>query len=117
MSTFNVFTSAFHFNHGIFNDGIVSKYGIGGRAIVSKTFPDFGLLRGPSGPQAASDGRVKIAAIEAVRILRHSRLPILLVTGFADLEGDNVADLPCLSKLYTQDQLASEIARLLPHTE
>ncbi|MET3844060.1 signal transduction histidine kinase/CheY-like chemotaxis protein [Bradyrhizobium sp. OAE829] len=45
---------------------------------------------------------------------RHSRLPILLATGFAELDGDKVADLPRLGKPYTLDQLASEIARLLP---
>jgi signal transduction histidine kinase len=45
---------------------------------------------------------------------RHSGLPILLATGFAELEGDKMADLPRLSKPYTLDQLASEIARLLP---
>jgi CheY-like chemotaxis protein len=45
---------------------------------------------------------------------RHSGFPILLATGFAELEGDKMADLPRLSKPYTLDQLASEIARLLP---
>ena len=63
MSTFNVFKPAPHFNHGI-----ESRYGIGGSVIVSKAFFDFGVSRGPSDPQAASDGRVKIAAIEVVRI-------------------------------------------------
>ncbi len=40
-------------------------------------------------------------------------LPILLATGFADLEGAGAVDLPRLAKPYTQDQLAAEIARLL----
>jgi signal transduction histidine kinase len=48
---------------------------------------------------------------------RHSRLPILLATGFAELEDEKVADLPRLSKPYTLDQLASEIARLLPQEQ
>jgi signal transduction histidine kinase len=48
---------------------------------------------------------------------RHSRLPILLATGFAELEGEKVADLPRLSKPYTLDQLASEISRLLPQEQ
>ena len=45
MSIFNAFKPAPHFN-----DGIESRYGIGGSVIVSKVFPDFGLLRGPSTP-------------------------------------------------------------------
>ena len=70
MSTFNAFTPARHFNQGI-----ESRYGIGGSAIVPKAFTGFGWLRGPSIPQAASDGRVRTAAIEAVRIPRTTRCP------------------------------------------
>jgi signal transduction histidine kinase len=43
-----------------------------------------------------------------------SGLPVLLATGFAELDEDGAADLPRLTKPYTQDQLASAIARLLP---
>src|SRR5258708_27174633 len=46
--------------------------------MVSKAFPDFGLLRGPSNPQAAKDGWVRAAAIEAVRIPRTTRRPRVL---------------------------------------
>jgi hypothetical protein len=42
--------------------------------MVSKTF-DFGLTRGLSIPQAASDGKLKTVAIEAVRIFRAKRRP------------------------------------------
>jgi signal transduction histidine kinase len=45
---------------------------------------------------------------------RRPQLPILLATGFAELEGAKVVDVPRLAKPYTQDQLATEIARLLP---
>jgi signal transduction histidine kinase len=44
---------------------------------------------------------------------QHPRLPVLLATGFAELDGDKLMDVPRLGKPYTQDQLASEIARLL----
>jgi hypothetical protein len=49
--------------------------------------------------------------------VRHQRpqLPILLATGFAELEGLKVIDVDRLAKPYTQDQLAAEIARLLPN--
>jgi signal transduction histidine kinase len=46
---------------------------------------------------------------------RRPQLPILLATGFAELEGAKVIDVPRLAKPYTQDQLAGEIARLLRH--
>src|SRR6476620_8209488 len=73
MSTFNVFWPAPQSNQGIY-----SRYGIGGSTIVSKAFPDCGLLRGPSNPQAARDGNVRAAAIEAVRIPRTTRRPRIL---------------------------------------
>ena len=41
-------------------------------------------------------------------------LPILLATGFAELEGANMNDIERLSKPYTQNDLAAQIARLLP---
>ena len=47
--------------------------------------------------------------------LRTPGLPILLATGYAELEGTKNLDLPRLAKPYTQDQLATEIGHLLPH--
>ena len=41
-------------------------------------------------------------------------LPILLATGYAELQGELAIELPRLAKPYTQEQLSSEIARLLP---
>jgi signal transduction histidine kinase len=46
--------------------------------------------------------------------LRDPDLPILLATGYAEFQGEMPINLPRLAKPYTQDQLASEIARLLP---
>jgi hypothetical protein len=51
-------------------------------------------------------------AILAARPRR--RLPILLATGFAELEGSEAVDVARLAKPYTQAQLATEIAHLLP---
>jgi CheY-like chemotaxis protein len=44
---------------------------------------------------------------------RDLRIPILLATGYAELEGDDGVDLPRLAKPYTQVQLSAEISRLL----
>jgi signal transduction histidine kinase len=41
-------------------------------------------------------------------------LPILLATGYAELEDEPSIDLPRLAKPYTQQQLSWEISRLLP---
>ena len=41
-------------------------------------------------------------------------LPVLLATGYAELEGEPSIDLPRLAKPYTQQQLSWEISRLLP---
>ena len=41
-------------------------------------------------------------------------MPILLVTGFADVAQDDTIKLPRLGKPYHQNQLQAEIARLLP---
>ena len=46
--------------------------------------------------------------------LRDPDLPILLATGFAEIRGDFDIEVPRLAKPYTQEQLSSEIARLLP---
>jgi CheY-like chemotaxis protein len=45
---------------------------------------------------------------------QNPRLPVLLATGYAELEGEACIDLPRLAKPYTQQQLSSEISRLLP---
>ncbi len=57
-----------------------------------------------------------MTGIELAREVRRQRpqLPILLATGFAELEGAKVVDVARLPKPYTQTQLATEIARLLP---
>ena len=43
----------------------------------------------------------------------YPELPILLATGYAELQGDVPIELPRLGKPYTQEQLSTEIARLL----
>lgn len=57
-----------------------------------------------------------MTGIELVREVRrqYPQLPILLATGFAEFEVGNVVDVARLPKPYTQAQLATEIARLLP---
>ena len=57
-----------------------------------------------------------MTGIELAREVRrqYPQLPILLATGFADLEGSEVVDVARLAKPYTQAQLATEIAHLLP---
>jgi signal transduction histidine kinase/CheY-like chemotaxis protein len=46
--------------------------------------------------------------------LKAPELPILLATGFAEVDSQQTRDLPRLAKPYTQAQLSTEIARLLP---
>jgi signal transduction histidine kinase len=46
--------------------------------------------------------------------LHNPDLPVLLTTGFAEIRGDFDIHVPRLAKPYTQEQLSSEIARLLP---
>jgi signal transduction histidine kinase len=57
-----------------------------------------------------------MTGMELAREVRrqYPRLPILLATGFAELEGSEVVDVARLAKPYTQAQLATEIAHLLP---
>ena len=57
-----------------------------------------------------------MTGIELVREVRrqYPQLPILLATGFAELEAGKMVDVARLPKPYTQAQLATEIARLLP---
>ncbi len=59
-----------------------------------------------------------MTGIELAREVRRQRpqLPILLATGFAELDGTKFIDIARLAKPYTQAQLATEIARLLPTT-
>jgi signal transduction histidine kinase len=44
---------------------------------------------------------------------KHPGLPVLLATGFADLEDAQSLELPRLAKPYTQDQLAAQIERVM----
>lgn len=57
-------------------------------------------------------GMTGMELAKATREIRPD-MPILLVTGFADLAEDTSLTLPRLSKPYSQDQLRSELARLL----
>jgi signal transduction histidine kinase len=51
----------------------------------------------------------------AIRLRARDRaIPILLATGYAEIQGDLSIELPRLAKPYTQEQLSLEIARLLP---
>ena len=51
----------------------------------------------------------------AVRVrTRKPDIPIVLATGYAELEGAQPIDLPRLAKPFTQDQLSAVIGRLLP---
>jgi hypothetical protein len=79
MSTFNVFTPAPHYNQGI-----DSRYGIGGSAIVSKALPDFGLLgllqplcrqrrQGQGRSHRGCENPPDYAASESTCVLRTSR--------------------------------------------
>jgi hypothetical protein len=43
-------------------------------------------------------------------------LPVLLTTGYADIERGTIIHLPCLSKPFTESELAKEIARIHPLT-
>jgi signal transduction histidine kinase len=47
---------------------------------------------------------------------RDPELPILLATGYAEIQGEAPLELPRLAKPFTQEQLSWEIARLLPKT-
>jgi signal transduction histidine kinase/CheY-like chemotaxis protein len=57
-----------------------------------------------------------MTGMELADEIRRTRphLPILLATGYAEVEGSEVVAVPRLAKPYTQEQLAIEIARLLP---
>jgi len=47
---------------------------------------------------------------------RDPKLPILLATGYAEIQGEAPVELPRLAKPFTQEQLSWEIARLFPKT-
>jgi CheY-like chemotaxis protein len=53
------------------------------------------------------------ADLAALLRLKAPELPILLATGFAEVDSQQTCDLPRLAKPYTQAQLSTEIARLL----
>jgi CheY-like chemotaxis protein len=57
------------------------------------------------------------AVLAAQLRLRAPDLPIILATGYAEMEDGQKLDLPRLAKPYTQAQLALEIARLLAATK
>jgi signal transduction histidine kinase/CheY-like chemotaxis protein len=61
----------------------------------------------------AMPGMTGLELGQEVKRLRPN-VPVLLATGFAEMEGAGPVDLPRLGKPYTQDQLAAQIARLLP---
>ena len=44
---------------------------------------------------------------------QHPKLPILLATGYAELQGAQPFELPRIAKPYTQQQLSAEITRLV----
>jgi signal transduction histidine kinase len=46
---------------------------------------------------------------------RNPHLPILLATGYAEIQGEPPIELPRLAKPFTQEQLSFEITRLLPN--
>jgi signal transduction histidine kinase len=56
-----------------------------------------------------------MTGIDLALSLRKQRpeLPILLATGYAEVQGEAPIELPRLAKPYTQEQLSTEIARLL----
>jgi CheY-like chemotaxis protein len=56
-----------------------------------------------------------MTGLQLARAARHLRpdLPILLVTGYAELPSEETMSLPRLGKPYTGSQLAAEIAKLL----
>ena len=64
----------------------------------------------------AMPGMTGMELADEVRRTR-PRLPILLATGYAEVEGPQRVDVPRLAKPYTQEQLAMEIARLLPRNK
>ena len=60
----------------------------------------------------AMPGMTGAQLIEAVKSVRPD-LPVLLATGYAELPGGQLNDIPRIGKPYTQPQLATEVARLL----
>lgn len=60
----------------------------------------------------AMPGMTGIELVRAVRALRPT-LPVLLVTGYAELPGDPAGGVPKLAKPYRQEELANRIAELM----
>jgi CheY-like chemotaxis protein len=60
----------------------------------------------------ATPGMTGLDLAASLRV-HHPKLPILLATGYAELEGELPIDVPRLAKPYTQEQLSLEIAGLL----
>ena len=58
--------------------------------------------------------RMTGSQLAATVLRRNLGIPILLATGYAELDGSGASDLPRLAKPYTQSQLSAEISRLLP---
>jgi signal transduction histidine kinase len=58
--------------------------------------------------------RMTGAQLAATVRRRNPDIPILLATGYAEIDGSGASDLPRLAKPYTQSQLSAEISRLLP---
>ncbi|MBV8185328.1 MAG: response regulator, partial [Hyphomicrobiales bacterium] len=56
-----------------------------------------------------------MTGMELAKLVRrkHPSMPVLLVTGYADLPASQRSVLPRLSKPYRQSQLRAEIERLL----
>ncbi|WP_158918805.1 response regulator [Caulobacter sp. S45] len=61
----------------------------------------------------AMPGMTGMELAVTVRV-RTPDMPILLATGYAELDMAEAIDLPRLAKPYTQDQLSAQISRLLP---
>lgn len=60
----------------------------------------------------AMPGMTGMALAVALR-KQHPNLPILLATGYADLQGVQPVELPRIAKPYTRQQLSAEITRLI----
>lgn len=59
-----------------------------------------------------------MTGIQLAKAIRNERpdLPVLLTTGYAEIERGTIINLPSLSKPFTESELAKEIARIHPLT-
>ena len=91
---------------------------LGHRVIEARSGPEaLAVIRGGVRPDLvitdhAMPGMTGVDLAVALRE-RDSELPILLATGYAELQEGQRIELPRISKPYTQQQLSSEIVRLL----